>query len=188
MRLFDAIVPWNHRAASTDGAPPLDLELFADELPVIALTCIDPRLNPIFPTAMGLLDEQFIWLRNAGNVITSTTSSTMRSLALACAVKGGRSIAIIGHTDCGVRKTGMAELTDRFRALGVPRERLPDDLVGFFGMFASERQNVIRGVEFARASPLIGPRIAVHGLLIDIETGRLEWVVNGYETLASASV
>ena len=106
---------------------------------------------------------------------------------MACAVKGGRSIAIIGHTDCGVRKTGMAELTDRFRALGVPRERLPDDLVGFFGMFASERQNVIRGAEFARQSSLIGPRVAVHGLLIDVHTGRLEWAVNGYDALAIAS-
>ena len=108
----------------------------------------------------------------------------MRSLALACAIKGGREIAIIGHTDCAVRKTGMAELTDRFRALGVPRENLPDDLVGYFGTFASERQNVIRGVEFARQSPLIGPRIPVHGLLFDLGTGRLEWVVNGYNTSA----
>ena len=29
----------------------------------------------------------------------------MRSLALACAVKGGREIAIIGHTDCQIAKT-----------------------------------------------------------------------------------
>ena len=72
--------------------------------------------------------------------------------------------------------------------LGVPRERLPDDLVGFFGMFASERQNVLRGVDFARQSPLIGPRVAVHGLLIDIHSGRIEWAVNGYDALAIASV
>ena len=29
----------------------------------------------------------------------------MRSLALACAVKGGEEIAIIGHTDCQICKT-----------------------------------------------------------------------------------
>jgi len=57
VRLFDVIVPWNRQAASAEGAPPLGIASFADELPVIALTCIDPRLNPVFPTALGLLDE-----------------------------------------------------------------------------------------------------------------------------------
>jgi hypothetical protein len=38
-----------------------------------------------------------------------------------------------------------------------------------------------------RQSPLIGPRIPVHGLVVDIETGKLEWVVNGYEMLERAT-
>lgn len=186
MRAFETIVAWNQRV--TAGAAPTSwpADELADALPIIALTCIDPRLNAHFPNALGLRAEQFIWLRNAGNVITSATSSTMRSLALACAVKGGREIAVIGHSDCGVRKTGVAELTDRFRALGIARERLPDNLVEFFGLFASERQNVIRGVDFVRQSPFIGPRVPVHGLMIAVENGRLEWVVNGYDTLDRA--
>ena len=187
-RLFDAIVAWNHRVTGGEHPATCPGDDLPESLPLIALTCIDPRLNRHFPEALGLREEQFIWLRNAGNVITSATSSTMRSLALACAVKGGREIAIIGHTDCGVRKTGMSDLTDRFRELGVPREKLPDDLVGFFGMFASERQNVMRGVDFTRESVLIGPRVPVHGFLIDVHTAKLEWVVNGYETLSQTNV
>jgi hypothetical protein len=62
---------------------------------------------------------------------------------------------------------------------------LPDNLNEFFGLFASERQNVIRATDFVRQSPLIGPKIPVHGLLINTETGRLEWVVNGYQVFAS---
>jgi carbonic anhydrase len=184
MPLVETLVAWNRAATTEQGAAPLDLAEWAGALPLIALTCIDPRLNACLPNALGLPAEQFIWLRNAGNIITGPDSSTMRSLALACAIKGGREIAIIGHTDCGVRKTGMAELTDRFRALGIPRERLPDDLVSYFGTFASEQGNVRTAVAFARESPLIGPRIPVHGLLIDIATARLEWVVNGYEAIS----
>ena len=183
MPLLDTLVAWNRDATTEQGAQPLDLTPFADALPLVALTCIDPRLNAYLPSALGLPAEQFIWLRNAGNVVTDAATGVLRSLALACALKGGREIAIIGHTDCAVRKTGMAELTDRFRALGVPRENLPDDLVSFFGSFASERQNVLKGVEHTRASPLIGPRIPVHGLLIDVATGRIEWIVNGYDAL-----
>src|SRR5271169_172413 len=132
MRLFEAIIDANHRAVAGDASAGLRPAEFADALPVIALTCIDPRLNALFPNALALPAEDFIWLRNAGNIITGTLSSTMRSLALACAVKGGREIAIIGHTDCLVCKTSTAKLTDAFRALGVERGALPENLTEYF--------------------------------------------------------
>jgi carbonic anhydrase len=187
MRLFDAILEANQRALAGDTSAGLHVADFADELPVIALTCIDPRLNKLFPGVLALPDEQFIWLRNAGNIITGPLSSTMRSIALACAVKNGREIAVIGHTDCKIRHTTINDLMDRFKALGVERQHLPENLTEFFGVFASERQNVIRAVDFIRQSPLIGPRIPVQGLMVNVQNGRLEWVVNGYEVLARPS-
>jgi len=185
MRLFEAIIDANHRAVAGDASAGLHPADFADSLPVVALTCIDPRLNAFFPNALAVPAEDFIWLRNAGNIVTGPMSSTMRSLALACAVKGGREIAIIGHANCQVAQTTTAALIDRFKALGVDRTRLPDNLNEFFGTFSSERQNVIKACDFTRHSPLVGAKIPVHGLLLDIETGKLDWVVNGYETLAA---
>jgi carbonic anhydrase len=187
MRLFEAIIDANHRAVAGDNSVGLHPADFADALPVIALTCIDPRLNALFPNALALPAEDFIWLRNAGNIITGPLSSTMRSLALACAVKGGREIAIIGHTDCQVAKTTTTVLLDKLKALGVERSQLPENINDFFGTFGSERQNVIKACDFARTSPLIGPKIPVHGLLIDVATGKLDWVVNGYEALETSA-
>src|SRR5947209_20570690 len=140
MRLVEAIIDANHRAVVGDPSAGLHPSEYSDELPIVALTCIDPRLNSFFPQVLGIKPEQFIWLRNAGNIITGPQSSTMRSLALACAVKGGKEIVVIGHSDCRVRQTSVAELTARFRVLGVERSRLPDNLNEFFGLFASERQ------------------------------------------------
>ncbi len=181
MRLFEAIIDANHRAVAGDANASLHPGDFADELPVIALTCVDPRLNALFPNVLALPAEEFIWLRNAGNIITGPLSSTLRSLALACAVKGGKEIAIIGHTDCQICKTTTMQLLDKLKALGVERNLLPENLNEFFGMFGSERQNVIKACDIVRHSPLIGPKIPVHGFLVDIETGKLEWIVNGYE-------
>jgi carbonic anhydrase len=186
MRLFEAIIDANHRAVAGDKEAGLHPADFADELPVIALTCIDPRLNVFFPNALALPAEQFIWLRNAGNIIFDPLSSMMRTLALACAVKGGREIAIIGHTDCQVGKATAMQLLDKFKELGVERHLLPDNLIEFFGLFSSERQNVIKAAGIVRNSPLIGPKIPVHGLLLDVETGKLDWLVNGYETWQAA--
>src|SRR5260221_6863156 len=144
MRLFEAIVDANHRALAGDANAGLHLAEFEDELPIAALTCIDARLNALFPNVLGLPAEQFIWLRNAGNIITGPTSSTMRSLALACAVKQAKEVAIIGHSDCLVGKTTTMQLLDRLQALGIKRHLLPDNLNEFFGIFGSERQNVLK--------------------------------------------
>jgi carbonic anhydrase len=186
MRLFEAIVDANQRAARGEDVG-LHPDEFTDSLPIVALTCIDPRLNPLMPEVLGIPEEQFIWLRNAGNIITGPVSSMMRSIALACAVKGGREIAIIGHTDCRVRQTSASEVIARLRALGIERSKLPDNVSEFFGLFASERANVLKAVDFVRQSPLIGSAIPVHGLLVDIQSGQLEWLVNGYNALGTAS-
>ena len=187
MRLFEAILDANHRAVAGDQNAGVHPGEFENELPVVALTCIDARLNRLFPAVLGVPEEQFIWLRNAGNIITGPMSSTLRSLSLACAVKGGKEIAIIGHTDCQVGKTTTMQLLDKLKAVGVERHHLPENLLDFFGMFGSERQNVIKATDIVRRSPLIGPKVPVHGLIVDIQTGKLEWIVNGYQTFETVA-
>jgi carbonic anhydrase len=183
MRLLEAILDANHRALAGDAEAGLRPADFADELPIVALTCIDARLNRLLPQVLGVPEDKFIWLRNAGNIITGPLSSTMRSLALACAIKGGRQIVILGHTDCAVGKLTTMELIDRFRAMGVERSRLPENISEYFGTFASEQANVIKAADLVRRSPLIGPKTPVHGLLVNIETGRVDSLVNGYQAI-----
>src|SRR6266404_9354618 len=187
MRLLEAVIEANQRAVAHGTKAELNPSEFTDSLPLVALTCIDPRLNRLVLEMLGVSEEQFIWLRNAGNIITGPLSSTMRSLALACAVKGGREIAIIGHTDCLVGHTTTMDLIDRLRALGVERHLLPDNINEFFGLFSSERANVIKACNIARSSPLVGPKVPVHGLLVDIQSGKLEWLVNGYDAVGASA-
>jgi carbonic anhydrase len=187
MRLLEAILESNSRAVASGSKAELVPSELADALPVVALTCIDARLNALLPEKLGVPEEKFVWLRNAGNVITAPLSSTMRSLALACAVKGGKEILILGHTDCQIAKGGAMQLLDGLARMGVERARLPENLTEYFGVFASERQNVIKACEIVRSSPLIGPKVSVHGLIIDVQTGKLECLVNGYESFATTA-
>jgi carbonic anhydrase len=187
MRLFEAIIQANHRALSGDHSAGLRPADYEESLPIAALTCIDSRLNPLLPNVLGIPEDQFIWARNAGNIVTGPLSSTLRSLALACAVKGAREIALIGHTDCQVSQCTAFTLIERLRAIGIERNLLPENLNEFFGMFGSERQNVIKGAEHIRNSPLISPQVPVHGLVVDTHTGKLEWLVNGYETINTSA-
>ena len=49
MRLFEAIVDANHRAVAGDTSAGLHPAEFENELPLVALTCIDVRLNALLP-------------------------------------------------------------------------------------------------------------------------------------------
>ena len=187
MRLLEAIIEANQRAVSSGGKVELPAGEFTAALPLVALTCIDVRLNALIPERLGVPEEKFIWLRNSGNIIFDPMSSMTRTLAMACAIKDGKEIAVIGHTDCLVCKTTTMQLLERFKALGVERQALPDNLNEFFGLFSSERQNVMKACEIIRSSPLVGPKVPVHGLLIDIQSGKLEWLVNGYETFGATA-
>jgi carbonic anhydrase len=182
MRLLEAIMAGDQNVFGVAADQRLEREEIKDGLPLVVLSCIDPRLNQLIPRLLGLPELDLIWLRNAGNVILESASGAARSIALACAIKRGREIAIIGHSDCRVRATSVNDLLNSFKSIGIERSNLPDNLVESFGLFASERQNVISGVEVLRRSPLIGPRVPIHGLLLDIKTERLECLVNGYNS------
>ncbi|MEY2427177.1 MAG: carbonic anhydrase [Verrucomicrobiota bacterium] len=184
MRLFEAIIDANHRALAGGKKAGLHPGEFADELPVAALTCIDPRLNSLLPQVLGLPSEKFVWLRNAGNVVGGPSCSTIRSFSMACAINGCKEIAIIGHTDCLAGRTPTMQLIGRLKALGIRRNVLPESIVEFSKTFGNERQNVIKGAERVRQSPLISSKIPIHGLLVDTATGKVEWLVNGYQSLA----
>lgn len=182
MRLFEALLNFNERWLRGDKDAKFDRAEHADNLPITALTCIDERLNPLLPAALGLEVSDLILLRTPGNIVGSPLGETARAIALASAIKGAHEIAVIGHTDCAVARATVLKLTDALASAGLARDRLPDDLTEFFGLFASERQNVMRSVELLRQSAIIGPKIPVHGLLIDVRTGKVEWLVNGYLT------
>jgi len=182
MRLFEALLNFNEHWLRGDKEARFERAEHADNLPIVALTCIDQRLNSLLPGALGLEASDLILLRTPGNIVGSPMGETARAIALACAYKGGHEIAVIGHTDCAVAQTTVLKLTDELASAGLARDRLPDDLTEFFGLFASERQNVMKAVELLRQSAVIGPNTPVHGLLIDVRTGKVEWLVNGYQT------
>jgi len=182
MRLFEAIVEANHRALAGDATAGLRPREFATSLPAVVLTCFDPRMHPLMPEVLGLPETDFLWLTNAGNVVTGPLSSTVRSLALACVVHGGREIAIIGHNDCQFFRPAKYLLAERLGGLGFDGATAAGLLDEFLRRLVDEQSNVSLAARFVRQSPLIDREVPVHGLMADVETGRLEWVVNGYET------
>ena len=59
MHLVEAIVEANHRALGGDASAGLHPDDFRESLPIVALTCIDARLNPLMPEVLGVPERDF---------------------------------------------------------------------------------------------------------------------------------
>src|SRR5256886_15454342 len=149
------------------------------------VTCMDCRLVQMFELALGLERGDVIELRTAGATISEPEregglSDLIRSLAGGIYLLGVREVAVIGHTQCGSARADPNVLIASMQALGVD----PQPLIGkagpksWIGAFDDVHVNVKEVVDIIRKSPFL-PKIPVHGLVIDVETGKLEMVERG---------
>jgi carbonic anhydrase len=56
------------------------------------------------------------------------------------------------------------------------------DLERWLRGFSSVEESVRHSVDMLKNHPLLPPNIPVHGLIIDPHTGKLDVVVNGYDS------
>jgi carbonic anhydrase len=122
---------------------------------------MDARLD--VEEALGLRAGDAHIIRNAGGL---ATEDAIRSLIISQQLLGTDEIVVIGHTRCGLEgadETGLrarlAKETGRSLDLG-------------FGSFADLGENVRRQVDVLREHPWL-KRVPVHGLVFEVESGRL---------------
>ena len=155
------------------------------------VTCMDCRLVRMFEQALGLERGDVLELRTAGATISKPeradgANDLIRSLAGGIYLLGVREVAVIGHTQCGLAHANPTALTASMQALGVDPQALIEKeelgnlqgLMNWLGAFDDVHVNVKEVVNVIRSSPYL-PKIPVHGLVIDINTGKLELVDRG---------
>ena len=125
------------------------------------LACMDARLD--VEEALGLRTGDAHVIRNAGGL---ATDDAIRSLIVSQQLLGTNEIVVIGHTGCGLHGADEDALRDRLAA--ATGRRLPLE----FGSFADLEQIVRVQVERIRTHAWLR-RVPVHGLVFEVETGRL---------------
>jgi carbonic anhydrase len=152
------------------------------------VTCMDCRLVTMFEEALGLQRGDVLELRTAGATIPvadrpAASNDLIRSLAGGIYLLGVRRVLVIGHTECGLGHVNATALTASMQALGVDPQKLIQEeelgdtngLMRWLGAFQDVHVNVKEVVAAIRTSPYL-PRIPVHGLVIDINSGKLTLV------------
>lgn len=186
--VIDEILAYNEQFLRQ---PPLPIIGHAPRKHMAVVTCMDCRLVKMFEQALGLERGDVLELRTAGATISEPereggASDLIRSLAGGIYLLGVREVAVIGHTSCGLSHADPKALEASMQALGVdPNQLIKQEglgdmqgLVRWLGAFHDVHMNVREVVKVIRNSPYL-PKIPVHGLVIHIETGKLEMVDRG---------
>src|SRR3954471_10174122 len=125
------------------------------------VACMDARLD--VEEALGLRTGDAHIIRNAGGLVTD---DVIRSLIVSQQLLGTREIVVIEHTQCGLH--GANEDAIRTMVPSPPGE----SPVITFGAFDDLESNLRTQVGLLRNHPWLKV-VRVHGLIFDVETGRL---------------
>ncbi|WP_274366139.1 beta-class carbonic anhydrase [Paenibacillus thermotolerans] len=187
MNRLETILTYNEKFVSEKGYEQFVTDKFPDKQ-IVVLTCMDTRLIDLLPRAMNLKNGDAKIIRNAGAIVVQPFGNIMRSILVALYELNAEEVFVVGHYDCGMtglnadniirkaEKRGVAPGTiDTLRHSGID---LPRWLTGFDDV----TQGVQKSVEIIRNHPLLPENTPVHGLVIDPTTGRLDMLVNGYES------
>lgn len=141
-------------------------------LKLAVVACMDTRHN--VEKVLGLKHGDAKVIRNAGNRIDD---GTLRSLVVAAHLLGVRTVAILGHTKCGMTLVGRGEYRiarSIAATTDVPSEQvMGSEFQQWLGGFADPQENVRHSAEFVRSHPLMPKDLQVLGLLYDNETGKV---------------
>ncbi len=162
---------------------------FPDKKMVI-LTCMDTRLVELLNKSMNLKNGDAKIIRNAGAIVTQPFGNIMRSIIVAIYELGAAEVCVIGHKDCGMTGLNSDNVIHKALDKGISQDVISTlqhsgiQLSRWLTGFDDVRDGVTKSVGIIRNHPLLPKDVPVHGLIIDPETGELELVSEGYETVS----
>jgi carbonic anhydrase len=132
-------------------------------LGLAVIACMDARIT--VEDMLGLRSGDAHIIRNAGGL---ATEDAIRSLVVSQQLLGTTEVLVIGHTRCGMLSLAEDELHARLRAESGVDVALP--LLEFHDLAENVRQQLV----LIRSHPWLKRDAPVHGLIYDVETGRLQ--------------
>lgn len=188
MSLINEILTFNRGFVDRREYEAFATDRFPDKKLVI-VTCMDTRLVELLPRAMNFKNGDVKVIKNAGALVSHPYGSVMRSILVAVYNLGATEVAVVGHHGCGMAGMNASLVIDAAKERGISEDVF--DAVRHSGVnldrwlegFDHVADGVRASVRMIHNHPLLPPDVAVHGLLIDPDTGKLEQVVDGYAAL-----
>lgn len=156
---------------------------------LVVLSCMDTRLEELLPKAMNLKNGDFKHVKSAGAIVSHPFGSIMRSILVAIYELQAREVMVVGHHDCGMASINPQRMLERVVESGISEETVSVirnsgiNLEWWLRGFDCVEGSVKNSVEIIKNHPLLPHTVPIHGLIIDPVTGKLDLVINGYESI-----
>ncbi|MBO8163120.1 MAG: carbonic anhydrase [Brevibacillus sp.] len=183
-RLYE-ILQYNQQFLQEKGYVRFQTTKFPDKS-LVVLSCMDTRLVELLPNAMNLKNGDVKIIKNAGAIVSHPFGSVMRSILVAIYQLKAEEVCVIGHYDCGMSGMNPAGIVEKMMQQGISEQTISIlenagiDLNKWLRGFDHVSDAVKNSVQLIRNHPLLPGRVAVHGLIIDPHTGKLDLVEDGY--------
>ncbi|MDR7314089.1 carbonic anhydrase [Brevibacillus nitrificans] len=188
MRNLDEILEFNRQFVENKEYEKYQTTKFPDKR-LVVLSCMDTRLEELLPKAMNMRNGDIKHVKSAGAIVSHPFGSIMRSILVAIYELNAAEVMVVGHYDCGMSVIDSSRTMEKMMDKGVSAQTFSTlqhagiNLKQWLRGFENVNESVKNSVETIKNHPLLPESVAVHGLLIDPVTGRLDVVVNGYDTI-----
>ncbi|HEV7299057.1 MAG TPA: carbonic anhydrase [Tepidisphaeraceae bacterium] len=185
MSIVSEILEYNRKFIESKEYELLRTDRFPNKK-LVVLGCMDTRLVELLPRAMGFRNGDVKLVKNAGAIVSHPFGSVMRSILLAIYELHAEEVLVVGHTGCGMMGLSCERVIEKARARGVSQDVLSTlrhagiDLEHWLTGFKCVEDGVRNSVDVIRNHPLLPRDVAVHGMLMDSDTGALAKIVEGY--------
>ncbi|QRG69810.1 beta-class carbonic anhydrase [Brevibacillus choshinensis] len=186
MRNLDEILAFNRQFVENKEYEKYQTTKFPDKR-LVVLSCMDTRLEELLPKAMNMRNGDIKHVKSAGAIVSHPFGSIMRSILVAIYELNAAEVMVVGHYDCGMSAMDSSRTMQKMMEQGVSPQTFSTlqhagiNLNQWLRGFDCVDDSVKNSVETIKNHPLLPESVAVHGLLIDPATGRLDVVVNGYD-------
>jgi carbonic anhydrase len=190
MSLISEILDYNQGFVERKDYEAFQTDRFPNKKLVI-LTCMDTRLTELLPRAMDFRNGDVKMIKNAGGIVSHPFGSVMRSILIAVYELQADEIAVIGHHNCAMAGLSCERILEKAIQRGIPPATLSMlqnsgiDLPQWLRGFDHVENGIASSIAMIRNHPLLPPGIPVHGLIMHPETGKLDWLINGYDAVNS---
>lgn len=187
MTLLSEILTFNEKFVGSRDYEQYVTDKFPDKR-IVILTCMDTRLVELVTKAMNFKNGDVKIVRNAGAIVNHPFGSIMRSLLVAVYQLQADEVLIVGHHDCGMSSLKSESILSAMTDRGIKEETISTlrnaglNVDQWLEGFNSVEESVEHSVNMVKSHPLMINSIPVHGLVIEPNTGKLDLIVDGYQT------
>uniref|UniRef100_UPI00382236E5 beta-class carbonic anhydrase n=1 Tax=Peribacillus sp. NPDC096379 TaxID=3364393 RepID=UPI00382236E5 len=185
MSLLKEIITFNEKFVEEEEYVKYATDKFPDKK-LLVLSCMDTRLVELLPKSMNLKNGDVKFVKTAGATVSHPFGSVMRSMLVAVYQLKTDEIFVVGHHDCGMAAINADVMIEEMKERDITSETLSTiensgiDVKKWLRGFNDVSESVKNSVQIIKNHPLMPTGIAVHGLVIAPDTGKLDVVVDGY--------